>query len=140
MSHPGEPNDIIDVTCDGCGCSTRGRDGDLQFGTLQAAWGNGTAHSGEEYELHLCENCFFAHVSGIKRARWLGLMFEVEGEALLADEAFGRVENSTMEVSEMKRARWLGVMLESDGELILDNKGCGQVGEVRISDDEAGTS
>ncbi|MGN7744706.1 hypothetical protein ACTJJN_01455 [Pseudomonas sp. 22515] len=67
-------------------------------------------------------------------------MFEVEGEALLADEAFGRVENSTMEVSEMKRARWLGVMLESDGELILDNKGCGQVGEVRISDDEAGTS
>lgn len=90
-----EPNEIVDVTCDGCGCSTRGREGDLQFGTLHGAWGDGAKHHSEVYELHLCKSCFFTQLSGIKRERWLGMMFEEKADAFLADETFGRIENST---------------------------------------------
>jgi len=44
-----------------------------------------------DYELHLCENCFFVQVSTIKRTRWISVMFEDEGDAILKDDAYGRV-------------------------------------------------
>lgn len=49
---------VTDVICDMCGDSTRVESGHLQFGTMHASWGKGSSYCGEEYELHLCENCF----------------------------------------------------------------------------------
>lgn len=85
----------INVVCDVCGRSTRDCEGELQYGTMHASWGKGSAHCGEEYEIHLCENCFFAQVGEMKRKRWLAVMFDEEGDAILGDEAYGRVTEAT---------------------------------------------
>lgn len=94
VTQPSENYQVVDVICDACGMSARGSNGEFQFGAMHASWGEGSAHSGEEYELHLCEICFYAQIAVIKRARWLVLMFDARGDALLADDAFGRVENT----------------------------------------------
>lgn len=54
---------------DVCRCSTHLDTGGNQFGTLQAHWGYGTAHDGERYELHLCEDCFFQTLTYLKQER-----------------------------------------------------------------------
>ncbi|MGT3070681.1 hypothetical protein [Pseudomonas putida] len=82
---------VLDVICDMCGSSSRIGER-FQFAILKASWGQGTAHSGEAYELHLCESCFFTQVSEIKRTRWAGVMFDEEGGALLKDVMYGRVD------------------------------------------------
>ncbi|QDR68502.1 MULTISPECIES: hypothetical protein [Pseudomonas] len=86
-----------DVLCDVCGMSTRDGEGEPQYGTMHASWGKGSAHCGEEYELHLCESCFFSQVAEMKRVRWLAVMFDEEGDAILGDDAFGRVTKSAKE-------------------------------------------
>ena len=58
---------VTDVVCDLCRCSTRVDTGGHQFGTLQAHWGYGSAHDGERYELHLCEECFFRTLTYLKQ-------------------------------------------------------------------------
>ena len=58
---------VTDVVCDVCRCSTRLDTGGHQFGTLHAHWGYGTAHDGERYELHLCEECFFRTLAYLKQ-------------------------------------------------------------------------
>lgn len=63
-----DPGMVTDVICDMYGESTRVPAGELQFGTMHASWGEGSSHCGEEYELHLCENCFFR--SGINHAAY----------------------------------------------------------------------
>ncbi|ENV35633.1 hypothetical protein [Acinetobacter gerneri] len=45
---------VKDVLCNVCNQSTK-----LEFGNLSAHWGYGSKHSGEKYELQLCEKCFF---------------------------------------------------------------------------------
>jgi hypothetical protein len=64
-----EVETVTDVVCDICCCSTRLDTGGYQFGTLQAHWGYGTAHDGECYELHLCEECFFRMLAYLKQER-----------------------------------------------------------------------
>lgn len=86
-----DPDTVTDVICDMCGESTRVAVGELQFGTMHAAWGEGSSHSGEEYELHLCENCFFVQVSTMQRTRWIGVMFEDDGDDILKNQAYGRI-------------------------------------------------
>ncbi|QHG65165.1 hypothetical protein [Pseudomonas putida] len=86
-----DPDMVTDVICDMCGDSTLVESGQLQFGTMHASWGEGSAHCGEEYELHLCENCFFVQVSTMQRTRWIGVMFEDEGDSILKNDAYGRL-------------------------------------------------
>lgn len=81
----------IDVVCDVCGVSTWDGAGEPQYGTMHTSWGKGSAHCHEEYELHLCERCFFSQIAKMKRARWLAVMFDKEGDAILGNEAYGRV-------------------------------------------------
>lgn len=88
---------IVDVVCDVCGMSTRDREAKLQYGTMHASWGKGSAHCDQEYELHLCERCFFSQIAEMKRARWLAVMFDVEGDAIWGGDAFGRVTQSAKE-------------------------------------------
>lgn len=90
ISDEPERGAVPDLVCDVCGESTR-VGGGLQFATLQASWGEGSEHCGEDYELHLCERCFFIQVAGMKRMRWLGCMFEDSGDSLLQNESYGRV-------------------------------------------------
>lgn len=90
ISGESERGAVSDVVCDVCGESTR-VGGGLQFATLQASWGEGSEHCGEDYELHLCEGCFFTQVAGMKRMRWLGCMFEDAGDSLLKNVTYGRV-------------------------------------------------
>ncbi|MBT9236045.1 hypothetical protein KKQ11_09390 [Pseudomonas sp. MG-2] len=91
VAQASEPDVIVDVVCDVCGMSTPDREAKLQYGTMHASWGEGSAHCGEDYELHLCERCFFSQVAEMKRARWLAVMFDEEGNAILVDDAYGRV-------------------------------------------------
>ena len=86
---------VADVVCDVCEMSTRNGYGELQYGTMHASWGRGSAHCGERYELHLRENCFFSQVAEMKRTRWLAVMFDEQGDEILGDEAYGRVTGDT---------------------------------------------
>ncbi|EKT4451411.1 hypothetical protein QEL87_002722 [Pseudomonas putida] len=95
VTQAGQLGVVADLMCDVCGLSTRNGDGELQYGTMHASWGRGSAHCGETYELHLCENCFFSQVAEMKRARWLAAMFDEQGYAILGDEAYGRVTGGT---------------------------------------------
>ncbi|MCY1268742.1 hypothetical protein D9M70_172230 [compost metagenome] len=79
---------VSDVLCDVCGASTRVEGCGLQFGTLRASWGYGSAHDGECYEVHLCEPCFFSTLSGLRRDRMVNFMFSEEDQDLTD---FGRV-------------------------------------------------
>lgn len=79
---------VHDVSCDVCSEST-GVDGyGTQFGVLRASWGYGSRHDGERYEVHLCENCFFRTLSGLRRERMVNDLFNDEAEDL---SSFGRV-------------------------------------------------
>ncbi|MFI8607834.1 hypothetical protein ACIGFL_05750 [Pseudomonas sp. NPDC077649] len=73
---------VSDVLCDVCRDSTRVEGYGLQFGTLSARWGFGSAHDGERYEIHLCEPCFFRTLSGLRRDRMVNAMFSDEDEDL----------------------------------------------------------
>lgn len=64
-----------DIFCDVCGNSMHVEGYGLQFGTLRASWGLGSAHDGECYEVHLCELCFFRTLGGLKRERMVNTMF-----------------------------------------------------------------
>ncbi|APV37667.1 hypothetical protein [Acinetobacter soli] len=73
-----------DVLCDVCKESTQ-----LNHGVLSAHWGMGSKHQGEQYELHLCEACFFATVATLKRGHRVKQMFNEDfNESAL--EKFGR--------------------------------------------------
>ena len=72
-----------DIVCDVCQESTQ-----LNHGVLSAHWGKGSKHDGEQYELHLCEACFFATVATLKREHRVKQMFNEDfNEAAL--ERFG---------------------------------------------------
>ncbi|MGY2413099.1 hypothetical protein [Pseudomonas pergaminensis] len=64
-----ESEAITDVRCDVCNESTRLENGNLQYETLEAHWGYGSAHDGKRYEAHLCERCFFNTLAYLKQAR-----------------------------------------------------------------------
>ena len=81
---------VADVTCDACGNSTKVKGGGLEFGILQAAWGYGSKHDGERYEVHLCESCFFSTLSNLRRNRLLSTMFDKQPG--VADENFGLIQ------------------------------------------------
>ncbi|MEK1955185.1 hypothetical protein WF331_25800 [Pseudomonas sp. YNh] len=81
----------IDVVCDVCGVPTWDGEGEPQYGTMHASWGKGSAHCGQEYELHFCERCFFSQIAEMKRARWLAVMFDQEGDAILGDDTYVRI-------------------------------------------------
>ena len=81
---------VIDVHCDVCRCSTRLDTGGLQFATLQAHWGFGTQHDGEQYELHLCENCFFATLAYVKQERRIQGLFDQNDQGATSDD-FGLI-------------------------------------------------
>ncbi|WP_224795675.1 hypothetical protein [Pseudomonas fluorescens] len=83
---------VVEVMCDRCGGTTQVEGNGLQFGTMRAQWGYGSQHDGQVYELHLCETCFFAQLTDIKRERWTREMFSAEGDAIRDDDNFGLVE------------------------------------------------
>lgn len=45
--------------------------------------------------MHLCKNRFFAQAAEMKLKRWLAVVFDEDGEAILGDEAYGRVTGAT---------------------------------------------
>ena len=72
-----------EVLCDVCMESTQ-----LNYAVLSANWSKGSKHDGEQYELHLCEACFFATVATLKREHRVKQMFNEDfNEAEL--ERFG---------------------------------------------------
>lgn len=73
-----EVDTVTDVVCDVCLCSTRIANDGLEFATLQARWGYGTAHDGERYEIHLCESCFSLTVANLKQERRIQNLFSDE--------------------------------------------------------------
>ncbi|WP_060514742.1 hypothetical protein [Pseudomonas sp. NBRC 111132] len=80
---------VSDVVCDVCRLTTRVNGGGLQFATLQAHWGYGSKHDGERWEIHLCEDCFFQAVAGLKQERRTQGLFEENGA--IPDDDFGLI-------------------------------------------------
>ena len=79
-NHLEQPTDVL---CDVCMESTQ-----LNHAVLSAHWGSGSKHDGEQYELHLCEACFFATLATLKREHRVKQMFNDDfNEAAL--EKFG---------------------------------------------------
>lgn len=77
-----EVETVTDVLCDVCRCSTCLDTGGHQFGTLQAHWGYGTAHDGDHYKLHLCEDCFFRALAYLKQERLTQNLLSEDGQDL----------------------------------------------------------
>ena len=78
LEHPTE------VLCDICQEATQ-----QNHAVLAANWGKGSKHNGEQYQLHLCEACFFATLATLKREHRVKQMFNEDfNEAEL--ERFGR--------------------------------------------------
>ncbi|GAA3529840.1 hypothetical protein [Zobellella aerophila] len=68
---------ITDVRCDVRGCSTVMAEGySPQFGVLQAAWGYGSHHDGERFEVDLCESCFFGALAHLREVRRINSLFD----------------------------------------------------------------
>lgn len=80
---------VSDVVCDVCRLTTRVIGGGLQFATLQAHWGYGSKHDGERWEIHLCEDCFFQAVAGLKQERRTQGLFDENGG--IPDDDFGLI-------------------------------------------------
>ena len=80
---------VPDVLCDVCRSSARLKSGGHQFGTLQAHWGYGSAHDGQRYELHLCEECFFRTLACLKQERRTQNLFAQDSQDL--NEDFGLI-------------------------------------------------
>ena len=75
-----QPTDIL---CDVCKESTQ-----LNHAVLSTNWGKESKHDGEQYQLYLCEACFFATVATLKREHRVKQMFNEDfNEAAL--EKFG---------------------------------------------------
>jgi len=80
---------VSDVVCDVCRLTTRVNGGGLQFATLQAHWGYESKHDGERWEIHLCEDCFFQAVAGLKQERRIQGLFDEGGGT--PDDDFGLI-------------------------------------------------
>lgn len=66
----------IEATCDVCGVSRLPGNEEPQLGCLSAHWKSGSAHSGEQYEIRLCETCFFRTLAGLRRERMVNSLFD----------------------------------------------------------------
>jgi hypothetical protein len=86
---------VEDIKCDVCGANTLAEGGVINAGCLHAAWGYGSKHDGDRYEVDLCEACFFSTLSYLKRERQSQRLFmdEAEGNAASA-EGSGLIEPS----------------------------------------------
>jgi putative toxin-antitoxin system antitoxin component (TIGR02293 family) len=81
---------VSEVMCDICCRSTQTEGGGLQYGELWAAWGYGSSHDGERYEVHLCECCFFEVLANLKHERQRETRFD-ESDENRCPENFGLV-------------------------------------------------
>ena len=80
---------IVDILCDACGCSTKTNFGTNQYGSLSADFGYGSRHDGERYKVHLCEMCFFGTLATVREMHRENHMFNDDNEAANPD-VFGR--------------------------------------------------
>ena len=63
------------------------------FGTLAARWGYGSQHDGAQYQVHLCETCFFEALANLRQAHRLQNLFAEDYQPADPDH-FGRVEGN----------------------------------------------
>ena len=85
---------IVDILCDACGCSTKTNFGTNEYGSLSADFGYGSQHhDGERYKVHLCEGCFFGVLATVREMHRGNHMFEDDYEAA-NPEIFGRDESN----------------------------------------------
>lgn len=60
---------VDDVICDCCGNSTTTMNIGPAWANIGATWGYGSIHDGMEYDIDLCENCFYDTVKFLKDKR-----------------------------------------------------------------------
>jgi len=70
-----EKETVEDILCDYCGesCKKNIGTGNLvvfEYGTLQASWGYWSRHDDEDYDLYICEKCFFNMIETIKNKNY----------------------------------------------------------------------
>ena len=63
---------VIDyVICDSCGQNCKGNSNyESEYATLRANWGYWSDSDGQNYELHLCEHCFYDVLGHIKAKKY----------------------------------------------------------------------
>ncbi|OWJ98298.1 hypothetical protein B6S59_01200 [Pseudomonas sp. A46] len=80
----------IETLCDVCGESPLLGKGTPQFGSLNAKWESGSTHAGEQYEIRLCETCFFRTLAGLRRERMVSSLFDEDDPDLSRFEPVAR--------------------------------------------------
>ncbi|BBG89714.1 hypothetical protein ACGSH8M1_023800 [Aeromonas caviae] len=81
---------VIDVCCDVCGESTNVAEQVLEYATLAASWGYYSKHDGEQYQVHLCESCFFETLAYLRQCHREKNMFTA-GYQVADPDRFGRI-------------------------------------------------
>ncbi|AZE39147.1 hypothetical protein C4K06_6159 [Pseudomonas chlororaphis subsp. aureofaciens] len=89
-----ESEAVTDIRCDVCDESARVASGNLQYGTLEAHWGYGSAHDGERYEVHLCERCFFTTLAFVKQERRTSHLFNSDPRS--TEDELGLISKSDL--------------------------------------------
>jgi hypothetical protein len=57
--------EMTDILCNQCGKSCK-KDMNMEYATVSATWGyDSNHHDGEQYEIHLCEQCFDLLLAGL---------------------------------------------------------------------------
>lgn len=78
--------------CDVCGEAAPPNTAPAQLGVLAASWDERSQHAGLEYQVHLCEQCFFSTLATLRRERMVYRMFDAPSEESSAQETeFGLV-------------------------------------------------
>lgn len=84
---------VVDILCDVCGSSTTTTIGTQEFGTLAARWGYGSQHDGAQYQVHLCETCFFEALANLRQAHRSQNMLAEDYQPADPD-TFGQIEGN----------------------------------------------
>lgn len=61
---------LDDVVCDVCGKHCTNPIG-IESATIEAVWGYGSHHDGYQFDIDLCEDCFFTIIDHLKQRRKL---------------------------------------------------------------------
>lgn len=70
------------VYCDLCGGCCTDKNFGSEYATLEAAWGYLSKNDSDQYEIHLCEKCFFLTLDWMRQIRTKNLNMDDKGANL----------------------------------------------------------
>lgn len=80
------------IYCDMCGSSCEGAEDmfGINYATLHTTWDHGSKNDGVEFEIHLCEGCFYSVLGFIRNERQkvlIGLEYPHDNDPLYGEQS-----------------------------------------------------